>query len=957
MAVTQATQLAEFSSGIGTAGAILEVDNVNNKIGIGTTNPQALLQVGDIIKMDGVSGVITATSFVGNVTGVSTGLTGTPDITVGNIVAAGATFSGVVTYEDVTNVDSLGIVTARTGLEVTANGLVINAGVSTFAADLSIADKIIHTGDTNTAIRFPSADTFTVETSGVERFRVDSTGDVGLVGIATATGLVVVAGSGIYAGHAGVVTAVSFDGNVTGNSSGTHTGAVDLNGGVLTLDADADTTITADTDDQIDIAFGGNDRITLSTGLIDLKNDGSQSQLRLYCEVSNAHYAALQAPAHSAFSGNITLTLPATTDTLVARTTTDTLTNKTLTDPSITDKIIHSGDTNTAIRFPAADTFTVETGGSERVRVNSSGFVGVNTDSPGRQLTVSGSSAEGVIQITNITSGGAAGNGFELLHFTSGETQLLNRENNAMRFDTNNTERVRITAAGLVGINTASPDRVLHVFSTNGTVAHFESGNANTISQIVFEGLGASAPPNLGATGNDLHFTTNNLERLRIDSSGRLLVGADASVQVAGSHPFVQHHGNKTTTNLAVAGYANNSGGSILALAASRSTTVGTPGTVVSNNDILGDIRFAGDDGTDINSIAAAIRGEVDGAPGSNDMPGRLIFATTADGAASATERVRIDSSGNMQVSTGQFTVGTTASSGIQMINDGTFGTINSAALTIRTNATTAMTVDTSQRLLIGTASSKVASGNFHTNLQVEGTSANAGIRVTRNTNTGDPGYIILSKSRGASVGSNTIVQNGDHLGRIRFAGADGTDHIPMGAQIEATVDGTPGANDMPGRLTFHTTSDGSDSPTERLRITSRGDFIFNNGMMIENVNINTTARNGTQNVDLADGMVHYFTSSSTGSWKPNFRVSSSVNLNGLMSTGDTASVTMIVNKSNTSHIATTIQIDGSDVTPEFLGGVHSDGGGNNTFDVYHYTIIKTGDGAFTVFASVNNYT
>ena len=202
MAVTQATELADFSSGIGTAGAILEVDNTNNRIGIGTTNPQALLQVGQIIKMDGATGIITATTFSGT-TSLASNLTGTPDITVNNIVAAAATFSGEVTYEDVTNIDSIGIITAR--------------------SDISIADKIIHTGDTNTAIRFPSADTFTVETSGVERLRVDSTGDLGLVGIATATGLVVVAGSGVYAGHTGVITATAFVGdgsNLTGVISG-----------------------------------------------------------------------------------------------------------------------------------------------------------------------------------------------------------------------------------------------------------------------------------------------------------------------------------------------------------------------------------------------------------------------------------------------------------------------------------------------------------------------------------------------------------------------------------------------------------------------------------------------------------------------------------------------------------------------------------------------------------------
>ena len=91
---------------------------------------------------------------------------------------------------------------------------------------------------------------------------------------------------------------------------------LDLNGKELVLDADADTSITADSDDTINIKIGGNDRIDLSTGLVSIKNDGAKSQVRLYCESSNAHYAAVEAPAHAVFSGNITVTLPNKTSTL-----------------------------------------------------------------------------------------------------------------------------------------------------------------------------------------------------------------------------------------------------------------------------------------------------------------------------------------------------------------------------------------------------------------------------------------------------------------------------------------------------------------------------------------------------------------------------------------------------------------------------------------------------------------
>lgn len=94
-----------------------------------------------------VTGVTTSTGgFVGNVTGNATGITGTPDITVRNITGVAATFTGVLTYEDVTNIDSVGLVTARSGINIVGGGLTVT-GVSTFFSKTRILDNVeFHVG-------------------------------------------------------------------------------------------------------------------------------------------------------------------------------------------------------------------------------------------------------------------------------------------------------------------------------------------------------------------------------------------------------------------------------------------------------------------------------------------------------------------------------------------------------------------------------------------------------------------------------------------------------------------------------------------------------------------------------------------------------------------------------------------------------------------------------------------
>ena len=155
--------------------------------------------------------------------------------------------------------------------------------------------------------------------------------------------------------------------------------------------------------------------------------------------------------------------------------------------------------------------------------------------------------------------------------------------------------------------------------------------------------------------------------------------------------------------------------------------------------------------------------------------------------------------------------------------------------------------IDSAGRLLVGHTASETT---YYTgNIQVQGTnSSTSAISIKSNQNDSGGPALVLSKSRG-SLGGTTVVQDGDQLGSIYFTGADGTDATSYGAEIRGAVDGTPGSNDMPGKLVFYTTADGAVSGTERMRIDS-------NGYVTKPTNINfraTNLNNATGSTTLSD--------------------------------------------------------------------------------------------------------
>jgi len=261
------------------------------------------------------------------------------------------------------------------------------------------------------------------------------------------------------------------------------------------------------------------------------------------------------------------------------------------------------------------DNVRLHTNGSERLRIDSSGRVGIGTSSPNYTL--------------DLNSGGVT-------PAQISTTANWNFPGFILRRNASNVTTAKMLSMMLQG-DTDSDTTLTNHLNIWGTYSAAPTTGSTT--------AGLSGVMNLGApSGIALH--VNNSERLRINSSGVLLLGTSSGrasrLNTISFSSVLQIESNTEAAQSVTRWSASNDSGR-LHIQKGRGT-IAAP-TIVLDNDFLGELSFSGYDGANM-SNGARISAQVDGTPGTDDMPGRLVFSTTADGASSPTERMRIKSTG-----------------------------------------------------------------------------------------------------------------------------------------------------------------------------------------------------------------------------------------------------------------------------------------------------------------------
>jgi len=202
------------------------------------------------------------------------------------------------------------------------------------------------------------------------------------------------------------------------------------------------------------------------------------------------------------------------------------------------------------------------------------------------------------------------------------------------------------SAAGRVGIGTTTPQQPLHVSNggANG-LEIFPGADGGTTTHLLSYNRSTSVYTDLRFDAQAIRFEISGDPKARIDSSGRLLVGTStASSAAATGTPHIQAVGDYQQGSILLRNTSNDNTNCSLTIQKIRGSSI------VQSGDYLGNISFNGYDGA-TDRKGADIAAIVDGTPGSGDLPCRLVFSTTADGASSPTERMRISQNGDVAIS------------------------------------------------------------------------------------------------------------------------------------------------------------------------------------------------------------------------------------------------------------------------------------------------------------------
>jgi hypothetical protein len=399
-----------------------------------------------------------------------------------------------------------------------------------------------------------------------------------------------------------------------------------------------------------------------------------------------------------------------------------------------------------------------------------------------------------------------------------------------VRVTTNSVERMRIDSAGRVGIGAIPAVDVSAVISrnitgavnqyvvaSNGTVQSDVTGQANYFfsnpktqaaaftltnlrhffssqgsfgaSSVVTNQFGFAADSNLTGATNNYGFFSNiasGTGRWNFYAAGTALNYFAGNVGIGTATPSTALHISSSTAftpELRVENTTSDANAAYLALQKSRS------GGVVSSGDRIGTLQFKANDGISAKP-AAEIIAAVDGTPGADDMPGRLVFATTADGASSSTERMRIDSAGQVGIGTGPTASVTLDIAKVVGIGAGT-------AYGVWSRGATAPTTTSSSSNYVSTVSTASNGGTGYTVTTLVGFRAIQGTLNADSTVTNQYGFIAQNTLTGAINNYGFISDIASGTGRWNFyAAGSAANYFAGDMQLDKTVTagGTTGA-------------------------------------------------------------------------------------------------------------------------------------------------------------------